>query len=467
MLPLLRRSFVQRRPCAFALEGEARSVEHGYAGLSSGGMALPRLPRERRWRDASASEYLLVGYGPLVSRHFNSPGRPVNVTERTRLLRRITRDLHQLEAAMGHAGPRTCTTYVELMCRAGVMGRPVVGMPERLAKLGVRPPLRMYNAILQTYANFGRLRDMRDVRAGMRASGVRADVHTYNALLTCLLKRKEFQKVATVLREMVEEKVEPTDITYDKAIASAAGLHEGLEMLAAMRARGVREKPEHYVGLIAACRREPQADDMARNAEEAMRLVAAANLGPSPQHYDALLTVYKETGDMAGLRQVLADRVREGVALTPLTYTVLVSACAAQVRGKNDAAAVDEAEKTFGRAVAGGAQGFAQLHQEMLRVYVNARDVAKGEALAASLHGSLHHVLNSTAFLLLLHRLYDEGGEPVKARATKGRLFQRLRTLGFSPQASTRVLEEAPEQNARTIAGAAGRPAQAVPFAWK
>ncbi|KAJ9460742.1 Pentatricopeptide repeat-containing protein [Diplonema papillatum] len=450
----LRAALLRQIRCRFDLAGEGRHVEHGYTG-TDGGVRWPVLPPAealQRWGDADASQYLLRGYGGLVRKAFDSPGKPVNVTQRTPLLRRLTRDLALLDAHDVPVGPITYATYAKLMASAGVHGRLVSSIPAKLRSLGYTPTTRLYNVVLQAFAVYGKLDEMNELLKMMRQDSAQADVFTYNSVMTCFIKRHDWNKVLWLFQRMQAEGIEPNEITYDKVIASCPGRAAGKIVMDAMEARGVNVKTTHYVSLLSACRRESALEMMVPSAEAVLQEVADRSLGPTALHYDTLLLVYKESGDFKGLEQVLWDRVNGEVAPTGITYAVYLAACAAKAAEPGDVY-VESAEKCFNHAVTHGWHGQLKLYVEMMRVYVMAVDVGRAELLLSRLRGSLAHVRNAASLLVLVFRLYVAAAMPDKAADVRSMLVTRWGRLGYSPQEISLRLALSPMQNGRDITG--------------
>eukprot|EP01063_Lacrimia_lanifica_P013756 TRINITY_DN20361_c0_g1_i1.p1 TRINITY_DN20361_c0_g1~~TRINITY_DN20361_c0_g1_i1.p1 ORF type:complete len:462 (+),score=103.27 TRINITY_DN20361_c0_g1_i1:80-1465(+) len=444
---------LQGRAATSAAPG--RGTAHGW-GAGVGRHRWPALPDDeevRVWTDGEASTYL-ARYTPLVQALFDSPGRAGNVTQRTPLLRRMTHDLHRLEQA-GVAGAMAYTAYVEAMCRGGVVGRVVRGVPTKLRGRGLTPSRRVYNALLQGLAVHGRVQDVWAARCEMRADGVAPDVFTYNALMTCFVQRRQWEAVLRVFAVMKHEGVGANDLTYDRVLASCPGLPAAKQVLEHMRRAGANLKPSHFVSMFAACRRDVDVAQRVPTAVRVMDMVRALKVGPTGQHYDALMAAYKEDGDFARVEAVMHDRVKDGLDLSPVTYTLYIAACAGAVTN-GEAAAVANAEKCFHHAVGHGLQGYARLYVEMLRVYTAARDLPKATLLTASLHGSLQHVAQTAAYQLLLRRLYLDLGLSQKAASVEAALAVRWAALGLSRRQIVQRLASAPLHHSREVSRVAG-----------
>eukprot|EP01064_Diplonema_japonicum_P024753 TRINITY_DN3545_c1_g1_i1.p1 TRINITY_DN3545_c1_g1~~TRINITY_DN3545_c1_g1_i1.p1 ORF type:complete len:481 (+),score=85.60 TRINITY_DN3545_c1_g1_i1:59-1501(+) len=432
------------------LQGENRVVQHGYTGVDKLPV-LPELGVVDRWSDNEGSEYLHSNYNSRIRKHYDSPGRPVNVTERTPLLRRLAMDLAQLEGCRV-AGVLTYTTYAELLARAGVTGSMLTSLPTKMHSLDLAPGVRVYNACLQTLANFGKLDKMWAVRRMMRADGVQPDIYTYNAVMTLYLKRKEWDMVAETLKALLACGLSPIDITYDKVLAAANGPADARKYVKDMKHRNIALKPTHYVSMLAACMREPDPKQAVIEAERLIAEAEAESLGPTTQQYDALLAVYRETGQYEGMDRLLWERVDAKVPLSSHSYALYLSACAIRVQEKDDIY-VQNAEKCFKKAITGSSHGFGPVYTQMLRVYTAARDVSKAEHLDTTLKGSLKHIRTSASFQLPLLRLYRDIGDTGKAQRVTASLKSRWRTLKYTDAQMESMLKQSPRNPTRTSSG--------------
>eukprot|EP00756_Hemistasia_phaeocysticola_P051931 Hpha_TRINITY_DN27115_c0_g1::TRINITY_DN27115_c0_g1_i1::g.29326::m.29326 len=105
LVPCLRfgwRPIVRQLRCsAVALVGEARSTEPGFSGRV-GGIEWPSLPVGdlAHWTDWECHAYLRYGYSTVL-RELHAElgtGRPSHVNLRTTVLRRMVRDLREMES---------------------------------------------------------------------------------------------------------------------------------------------------------------------------------------------------------------------------------------------------------------------------------------------------------------------------------------------------------------------------------
>merc|ERR1719379_1830780 len=185
-----------------------------------------------------------------------------------------------------------------------------------------------FNTILDACARCGRMDQMPHIQEEMEKLGVRPNVITYSAMLKGYCRMGDVQTGFTILRRMKEESsVRPDEIMYNTLIDGCVQsnlVDEGLKLLEEMQREGV--KPSNFTLSILV-----KMMSRSRNLDGAFAIVEDIakkhRIRPNVHVYTNLIQACISKRALDRAMQTLERMATERVQLDGRTYTLLVRGC--------------------------------------------------------------------------------------------------------------------------------------------
>merc|ERR1719321_2013640 len=185
-----------------------------------------------------------------------------------------------------------------------------------------------FNTILDACARCGRMDQMPQIQEQMEKLGVRPNLITYSAMLKGYCRMGDVQTGFTILRRMKEESsARPDEIVYNTLLDGCVRgnlVSEGLKLLEEMQKEGV--KPSNYTLSILV-----KLMNRSRNLHGAFAIVEEIaqkhHIRPNVHVYTNLIQACVSKRALERAMQTLERMATERVQLDGRTYTILVRGC--------------------------------------------------------------------------------------------------------------------------------------------
>ena len=188
---------------------------------------------------------------------------------------------------------------------------------------GIRPNSRLFNFLLGAYANEGNW----DETCRLWVQMVRRDIlptpHSFNLLIRAQQRRGK-KKDAFELLSLLTDIMQPNSQTWTILLSAATTYEEATLLLGDMRKQDHLPDNRSVGAILDAC---VMSGDI-NNAEDLLRRAEAEWGVPlTTGTFNVLLNLYKEIGDLEGVKECMRRMIASGCRPDTLTYNLLVSMC--------------------------------------------------------------------------------------------------------------------------------------------
>eukprot|EP00899_Mesostigma_viride_P021332 jgi/Mesvir1/291/Mv13621-RA.1 len=343
----------------------------------------------------------------------------------------------------------TYTTLVKACCESGDLDR-ALALVTTMKEGGVRPNARTYATLMNGWARRGNYhmaqQTMEEMTKACRMT--KPPLVAFNLLLKAAVRGSDLKQALQVRASMRAQGVKPDNYSYSTLIEGAAGagsLSLAFDLFNEMKESGVRAGVIEYGAIIKACCKCLEMDTALRLARE----MVAAGIPHNSRTYTILVDGYTRMGDLPSAYMLVEKMKADGLHPTASTYTCLVNGHC-KMGDMARASALVEKMKSL------GVEPRATTYRTLLRGWLQAGNLDEAVRSLAVMRENGFPPNGATYSLLvywLLDRLgsasADTGESPARHQASLlaavHRLLGEMRDAGITlgKAAMTRLMDKA------------------------
>eukprot|EP01065_Artemidia_motanka_P020028 TRINITY_DN23991_c0_g1_i1.p1 TRINITY_DN23991_c0_g1~~TRINITY_DN23991_c0_g1_i1.p1 ORF type:complete len:834 (+),score=239.85 TRINITY_DN23991_c0_g1_i1:53-2503(+) len=264
--------------------------------------------------DADAAFY-------LKCRFLGRTSRWLTYAATVKLRQRLFRVLARFRR-VGLAGEEVYTACILFFTCLG-MGRRAHSIFDMALEDGIRPNSRMYNFLLGAYANEGNWSMTCQLWTQMVRNDILPSPHSFNVLLRAQQRAGNKREVFDLLLSL-SDIMKPNSMTWTVVLAACTTHDEAMLVLKDMRRHDVHPDNRTVGAILDACVLCGDVDSAERTTRTAEKEWGVPFTSGT---YNVLMNVFKEAGDIDGLKMTFSRLRQSGCRPDTLSYNLLVTCC--------------------------------------------------------------------------------------------------------------------------------------------